>query len=227
MIKIDSLSKAYGNKQVIKNIDLEIGSGEIHGIIGKNGSGKTTLFKCLAGLEKFEGKIDSSSSGVLKNETGFLSTTPPIISKITGNEYLKLMCSARNIKYDSKTQENIFELPLNKYIDTYSSGMMKKLAIHGVLLQKNQFFLLDEPFNGLDYQSNLLVIEIIKKLKSLGKTVLLSSHIFSTLQDTCDYIHHLKEGIIQQSVAKSEFPSIENFMKDELIGNKIDKLNIL
>lgn len=226
MIALRSLSKSYGRNHVLKGIDLTIEKGEIHGIVGKNGSGKTTLFNCLVGIQTFEGNIETSFEGPLKNTIGYLPTNPPIISKITGEEYLRLLCSARKVGFNNDI-DNIFELPLNRYIETYSTGMTKKLAFHGILLQKNEIFVLDEPFNGLDFQSCLLVIALLKKMKQAGKTVVLSSHIFSVLGDTCDYIHHLKDGLIANTVDESGFKQAEKSLYDELIGDKVDSFEIL
>jgi ABC-2 type transport system ATP-binding protein len=226
MIEINSLSKKFGKKQVLKEINLKFAEGEIHGIVGKNGSGKTTLFRSLVGLEKSEGTIKHSFDEPLKNITGFLPTAPPIISKITALEYFQLVCNAREISFDRVGYENIFELPLNQYIETFSTGMIKKLGLHGALLQKNEVYILDEPYNGLDYQSCLLVTEILKKIKKAGKTIIISSHIFSTLRDTCDYIHYLDDGIIKNTADKGNFHEIEQHLQKELIGNKIDRLMI-
>ncbi|MFK7953146.1 MAG: ATP-binding cassette domain-containing protein [Ekhidna sp.] len=224
MIKVKSLSKTFGKKEVLKGINLAFGKGEIHGIVGKNGSGKTTLFRSIIGLEKSEGSIESLFEHPLKNITGFLPTSPPIISKITTVEYLQLICNARGITFDRNGFENIFELPLDQYIETFSTGMTKKLALHGALLQKNEVFILDEPYNGLDYQSCLLVTEILKRIKEKGKTVIISSHIFSTLRDTCDYIHYLENGTINSTADRDHFDQIEKQLQQELIGDKIDHL---
>jgi ABC-2 type transport system ATP-binding protein len=104
--------------------------------------------------------------------------------------------------------------------------MKKKLAITAILLQQNEFFILDEPFNGVDIQSNIILTEIILKLKELKKTVLISSHIFSTLADTCDEIHLLGEGIIKKSVKKPEFSQLEEEMKKVIVGDSIDRLGL-
>src|SRR5664279_159116 len=120
-------------------------------------------------------------------------------------------------------QYNIFELPLDKYAEIYSTGMQKKLAITGLLLQKNEVFILDEPFNGVDISSNLMIQEILTGLKELGKTVIISSHIFSTLYDSCDYLHYLKEGKLKYSLPKGSFDAIEADMRMEGIRDtKID-----
>jgi ABC-2 type transport system ATP-binding protein len=204
MISIHSLQKSYGSNKVLKGIDLQLEPGVIHGIVGENGAGKTTLFKCIAGLESNEGKIDYAK-GNLRNVTGFLPTNPYFLSKITGAEYLQLLCNARNIQIDDMASQNIFELPLKQYADTYSTGMKKKLALTAILMQKNEVFVLDEPFNGVDIHSNIVIKEVLDKLRQLGKIVVLSSHIFSTLDETCDHLHYLKQGLISQSAVRGGF----------------------
>jgi ABC-2 type transport system ATP-binding protein len=214
MIRINSLSKSYDTHRVLIDINLKFVKGEIHGIIGENGAGKTTLFKCLAGIEDYKGIIDYDG-GILKNQTGFLPTFPYFLSLMTGLEYLKLLCHARGIYDGNLEQFNLFELPLKQYAETYSTGMQKKLAITGLLLQKNEVFILDEPFNGVDISSNMIIHDILIKLKQLNKTIILSSHIFSTLQDSCDFLHYLKEGRIKYSLPRGSFETIENEMKKE------------
>lgn len=225
MIKINGLSKSYGNNVVLKNITMEFSKGNAYGIVGENGAGKTTLFRCIAGLESYNGEIISDITP-LKNHLGLLLTDPFFFSKITGKEYIRLLCNARgktNIEFENK---NIFDLPLNQYASTYSTGMKKKLAITAILLQENEYFILDEPFNGVDIQSNIILTEIIIKLKELNKIVLISSHIFSTLSDICDEIHLLRKGEQIKSVQKSEFKHLEQEMKEITIGNRIEKLEL-
>jgi len=104
--------------------------------------------------------------------------------------------------------------------------MKKKLALTAILLQDNNYFIFDEPFNGVDIQSNIVITEIIHKLKELDKTVIISSHIFSTLSDTCDEIHLLSNGSFIKSVQKADFSALETEMKQITIGNKIEKLGL-
>jgi ABC-2 type transport system ATP-binding protein len=120
----------------------------------------------------------------------------------------------------------VFELPLNQYAETYSTGMKKKLALLGILLQKNDILILDEPFNGVDIHSNMIIAEIIKRLKNSNKTILISSHIFSTLSENCDEIHLLKNGAIDRTVHQDAFGTLENEMKDFIVGNRLEKLGI-
>jgi ABC-2 type transport system ATP-binding protein len=225
MISIKGLSKSYGSKVVLENINLNFEKGKVYGIVGENGSGKTTLFKCIAGLEKHNGVI-ICKYGKLKDFLGYLQTEPYFFSKITGNEYIQLLCNARNVTITDLKEKNIFDLPLHEYASKYSTGMRKKLAFTAILLQENKLFILDEPFNGVDIHSNMIITEIIQKLKEMGKSIIISSHIFSTLNDTCDEIFLLKNGQIIKRVLKEEFRNLESEMKEFTIGNKIEKLNL-
>lgn len=225
MIKINGLNKKFGNNEVLKSISMEFVKGKVYGVVGENGAGKTTLFRCIAGLESYDGEIISDIIP-LKNHLGLLLTNPFFFSKITGREYIKLLCNARGKTKVDIDDKNIFNLPLNQYASIYSTGMKKKLAITAILLQENELFILDEPFNGVDIQSNILLTEIILKLKELNKTVLISSHIFSTLSDTCDEIHLLRKGEQIKSVLKKEFKNLEQEMKTFTIGNRIEKLEL-
>jgi len=225
MILVKQLYKNYGSNEVLKNISLEFMKGKVYGIVGENGAGKTTLFRCIAGLEDYKGEITSELKP-LKNHLGLLLTEPFFFSKITGEEYIQLLCNARNRKVDSIKEKNIFDLPLNQYASTYSTGMKKKLAITAILLQENDYFILDEPFNGVDIQSNIILAELIHKLKQLNKIVLVSSHIFSTLSETCDEIHLIKKGEEVKTVPKAEFGNLEQEMKAVNIGNKIERLGL-
>ena len=225
MIKIEKLSKFYARKQVLNAINVEFKKGTVYGVVGENGAGKTTLFRCISGLESYKGII-SSDFNKLKDHLGLLCTEPFFFPKITGKEYIQFLANARRLKLSNIESKNIFDLPLNQYALTYSTGMKKKLALTALLLQENEVFILDEPFNGVDIQSNLVIAEIIKKLKILKKTVIISSHIFSTLAATCDEIYLMKNGKIIKKVKQIDFDALENEMKDFTVGNRIDRLGL-
>ncbi len=225
MIKIENLSKSYGSNQVLSNINLTFEKGKVYGIVGENGSGKTTLFKCITGIEKHTGIIVSDIQP-LKDNIGYLQTEPFYFSKITGREYIQLLCNARNKKIENLDTKNIFELPLNQYASTYSTGMKKKLALTAILLQENQYYIFDEPFNGVDIQSNIIILDILRALKEIGKTLIISSHIFSTLNDVCDEILVLKNGQFSKPVYKEDFGKLEQEMKEIFIGKRIKNLEL-
>ena len=225
MIDLRQITKYYGGKRALNQVDLSFEPGRVYGIVGENGAGKTTLFKCIAGLERYSGSIESTFP-VLKNHLGFLPTIPFFFSKITGKEYIQLLGHARNLRLKNIADKNIFDLPLHEYAHTYSTGMKKKLALTALLLQKNEVFILDEPFNGVDIHSNIVITEIILRLKSLNKTILISSHIFSTLEETCDQIHLLNQGNLVKTVDKSNFKALDREMRDFTIGNLLDRLDL-
>jgi len=225
MIHIKNLSKSFGAKTVLSGLNLHLEKGKAYGIVGENGAGKTTLFRCITGMESYDGSIESDFSP-LKNHIGFLPTNPVFMSRITGWEYLKLLTIARGIHVSDFEERNVFDLPLGQYVETYSTGMKKKVALMGVLLQKNEIYILDEPFNGVDIHSNMIISAIIGALKSAGKTILISSHIFSTLSDNCDEIHHLKNGILETAVGREAFLALEEEMKAFVVGNSIERLKL-
>ncbi len=225
MIEIKGLTKKYGDKIVLNNINLQFNKGKVYGIVGENGAGKTTLFRCISGLEKYDGEIKSELNP-LKNYIGLLLTNPYFFTRITGREYLQLLCNARKVEIEDFEKQNIFNLPLNQYASTYSTGMKKKLAITAILLQKNEVFILDEPYNGVDIQSNLIITELILELKKLNKTLIISSHIFSTLNDTCDEILLLEKGELIKTVQREDFKELEEEMKTTSIGNKVKEMNL-
>lgn len=225
MISIENLSKKYGSKKVLDGISAQLEKGKVYGLVGENGAGKTTFFECLCGLNSYTGTI-APSPKELKEHMGYLCTNPEFLSHTTGREYLKLLCNAREIKVSDLDKKNIFNLPLDQYASSYSTGMKKKLALFGILLQKNDVFILDEPFNGVDIQSNMLIIDIIEQLKQSGKTLLISSHIFSTLSCLCDSILVLDNGRISKTVTPENFAELEHNMKQFSSINSLDILEL-
>ena len=170
MIQLVEISKAFGSHVVLDRLSFTFEDNKVYGIVGKNGSGKTTLFHCMTGLESCKGEIVSERRP-LKNHIGYLPTELFFYKLMTGMEYVQFVCNARNQKIENIAARNIFELPLNDYISTYSTGMKKKLALFAILLQDVPYYIFDEPFNGIDFQSSVLVFDIIKALKQRGKTM--------------------------------------------------------
>lgn len=225
MLKFRNVSKSFGKKNVLHAINCSFEKGKTYGIVGANGAGKTTLFRCIAGMEVYEGLIESEKIS-LKDSLGFLQTNPLFISRITGWEYLKLLCVARNIETEDFEAHNFFDLPLNEYAENYSTGMKKKLALMGILLQQNEYFILDEPYNGVDINSNFIITEIIQKLKAAGKTILIASHIFSTLESICDEIWVLQDGSFSKRVEPKDFQALDQEMRNIVLGEKVLKYEI-
>jgi ABC-2 type transport system ATP-binding protein len=209
MLSISNLSIHYGENQVIKNLDLSLEAGQIHGLVGLNGSGKSTLLRTIYGLKKkSDGSIEFENTLLNKSRVAFLETENYFYSRITGYEYLKLF-QQRNPRFHIEEWNKLFELPLHSFIETYSTGMKKKLAFLAVICLDKPFIILDEPFNGVDLDTSQIIKTVIKGLISKSKTILITSHILETLTSICETISYLKEGKIQFTISRESFSELE------------------
>ena len=154
---------------------------------------------------------------LLYSQTGYLESNNFFYSRITGNEYLNLF-SATNPQFDIQKLNELTRLPLDNLIETYSSGMKKKLALLATIKEDKPVYLLDEPFNNLDIESCKILELIVMHLKEKGKTVFISSHIMETLLPVCDCIHLLDAGSFKKRFDKTEFENIE----EELLGRFVE-----
>ena len=215
MLKVEALEQSYGSKQVLKGLSANFGSGLVHGIIGLNGAGKTTFFQCICGLQNYTGKIYDTDLHSLKNHIGYVPTEPYFFPRIKGKEYLDFMRHAKGTEGSNFRDAFTFDLPLDEYIDNYSTGMKRKIAFLGAMIGQSDIYILDEPFNGVDIRSNLVLKQKILELKAAGKTILLSSHIISSLTELCDEIHLLKDGIISKHYMPVAYNKVEEDMMNE------------
>lgn len=213
MLQIKDINFAYKKDiEVLSKLSLNLNSNEIHGLVGLNGSGKTTLLNIIFGnLKPQTGQIFFNDKIVRKEDIAFLETENFFYSKITGAEYLEIFRFS-NKKFNIANWNEIFKLPLNTLIENYSTGMKKKLAIISVLSFDKPIYILDEPFNGIDLETNQIIKNIIFKLKQNGKTIIITSHIFEILQSVCDSISFLNNKQIEFTKLKSEFDDVENMI---------------
>jgi ABC-2 type transport system ATP-binding protein len=208
MISIENLKASYGENHVLKGLNLNIPSSSIHGLVGLNGSGKTTLLNTIYGLkEKQSGSISYNSAPVPKNKIAYLESTNYFYPLITGQEYLKLF-QTRNLSFSIEKWNELFELPLNKLVEDYSSGMKKKLAFMGAICLDREILILDEPFNGVDLETVQKIKTVLIKLKE-RTTIIITSHILESLLSLCDLLSYLNNGVIQFTKEKKDFDSVE------------------
>lgn len=218
-ISVSNLSISYSNNCILNAVSVDFENNKIHGIVGENGSGKTSLFNLIYHHSKF-----SNSIKLMNIESiGYLQTELYMFPRITGEEFIFYCLNARNCKIEKKEiakLNEIFMLPLNRYAENYSTGMVKKLYLLTLILQNNSLLLLDEPFNGLDIQSVILVTELLKKISETGVLVLLSSHDLYHMVNFCDTITYIQNKKFDVYTDKSDFFKIiinmENNAKEKL-----------
>jgi ABC-2 type transport system ATP-binding protein len=216
MISIKNLSVSFGEHVVLNNISMNFVEGHVHGIVGLNGAGKTTFFNALAKtLKPDEGLVEKDGIPLTIKDTAYLETVNFFYSRITGNEYLKIF-KHTNADFNVQTFQQYFKLPLDELVENYSTGMKKKLALLAILKQDKPIFILDEPFNGLDLETNKILELIITTLKQKGKTVFISSHIIEPLLTTCNNIHLLENGSFIKSFEQAEFDKIDDALFGKL-----------
>ena len=210
MLKIENLSKSYGEKLAVNNVSLEISEGEIFAFIGHNGAGKTTTIKCAVGILSFdEGRVTLNGINLLDNPLEFkkmvayIPDNPDLYNALTGIQYLEFVSEVykidkseriENIKYYS----DMFELTqsLGNLISSYSHGMKQKLAVISAFIRKPKLLILDEPFVGLDPKASFKVKEIMKEMCKAGSMVFFSTHVLEVAEKLCDKVAIIKNGQI-------------------------------
>lgn len=242
ILEVNQLVKTFKSdfwkkeKIVLNNIDFKIVQGRSVGFLGANGAGKTTLIKIILGfIFPTQGRFSFSADWGMKREDifrhiGYLPERPYFYEDITGREYVEFLAQLQNMK-PSEIREAIalwaseFQITqaLDKKIRTYSKGMLQRLGFMGTLLHNPSLIILDEPLSGLDPLGRKKIKEIMLKLKNEGKTLFFSSHIIEDVEEICDDLLYLKDGIIHQV---SDFHKVlENNYREEfeikyfLLGN--------
>ena len=210
MFEINNLSFSYSKLMVIDQLKWQLEPGQVHGLVGMNGAGKTTLFNLISGnLTTKRGRITVEGEALDHHNIGFMETHPVFYPMITGMEYMQIF-TLRNKGFDIEKWNTVFHLPLSEVVDNYSTGMQKKLSIMGMLALKKQMLIMDEPFNGLDFETVKLTRQIIRKLSENGQTVIVSSHIPETLTKLCDTLSMIDKGRIAFKLQKSDFDQFDN-----------------
>lgn len=214
MIRAKISSFKYKEDLVLKDIDISFEKGKTYGIVGLNGAGKTTFFNLMAGfIKSTDALFLYDGRPILRSDIAFIDTDLFFYSKLTAREFLSVFPNA-NTGYDEEKLAQLFKFPLDGFMEEFSTGMKKKLMLQSQIKQNKNIYILDEPFNGLDLETNKILEVIMTILNERGKTVLVSSHILDPLLAVCHQIHYLKEHTIFKSYEKEQFPLIEH----ELFG---------
>jgi len=219
MIEIKDLHKKFGVNQVLQGIDLDIQRGGIFAVLGPNGSGKTTLIKSILGMVipnsgtiKLDGK-SVKNSWKYRNEIDYLPQIANFPGNLTVNELIKMI---KDIRAKKNTDEfrliELFkmELFLDKKLGNLSGGMKQKVNLLLAFMFDSPLIILDEPTSGLDPISHIRLKELIQTEKAKGKTILITSHIMSFVEEIADEIVFLLEGKIYFKGSISELKTKTN-----------------
>jgi len=233
ILTINQLTKKYGSLTAVNNLSFIIKKGNVYGILGPNGSGKsTTLGMVLNVVNKTSGDFhwfdgtDSTHEALKK--VGAIIEHPNFYPYMTASQNLALVCKIKGVQ-NNKIDEKLEIVGLldrkDSKFKTFSLGMKQRLAIASALLNDPEILILDEPTNGLDPQGIHQIREIIRKIASMGTTILLASHLLDEVEKVCSHVVIIRKGIKLYSGRVDEMNASHGFF--ELKANDLVKLQQL
>lgn len=218
MLKINNLTKKYGDKKAVDNLTLHIAPGEIYGFIGHNGAGKTTTIKAACGILQFdEGEIYIDGVSIkdnplaCKQKLAYIPDNPDLYEYMKGIQFLSFTADIFGVSADErqariKKYADLFELTdsLGDNISSYSHGMKQKLAIISALIHNPKLIIMDEPFVGLDPKAAHLLKEQMRELCNHGAAIFFSTHVLEVAEKLCDKVAIIKSGRLIKSGTMDE-----------------------
>lgn len=218
MLRIEHLTKIYGDFKAVDDLSLHIAPGEIYGFIGHNGAGKTTTLKSVVGILRFdEGEIFIDGTSIksdplkCKKEIAYIPDNPDIYEFMTGIKYLNFIADVFEVSPTVRQERigkyaDMFELTsdLAQPISTYSHGMKQKLAIISAWLHEPKLIIMDEPFVGLDPKAAHLLKGMMREICDNGGAIFFSTHVLEVAEKLCDKIAIIKEGKLIRSGTMEE-----------------------
>ena len=220
VIDINHLTHDYGQNRGVFDISLSINQGEVYGYLGPNGAGKSTTMRHLLGFIKAQkGSVAINDLNCwtkakeIQKQVGYLAGEITFPDDMTGKGYLNLIAKMRHM-HDMQYAEELmqyFEITSDMLLKHMSKGMRQKIGITAALMHNPSVILLDEPTSGLDPLMQNKFVELIKKEKQKGKTILMSSHMLSEVEQTCDKIGIIKNGhLIKEITIEQLHASLSN-----------------
>lgn len=218
MLKIEHLTKTYGDKKAVDDLNLHIKPGEIYGFIGHNGAGKTTTLKSVVGILQFdEGEILIDGKSVrtapldCERDIAYIPDNPDLYDYMSGIKYLNFIAdvfgvSAADRKERIRKYSELFELTadLAQPIAAYSHGMKQKLAIIAAWLHRPKLIIMDEPFVGLDPKASHLLKGMMREVCDGGGAIFFSTHVLEVAEKLCDKVAIIKGGRLVRSGTMEE-----------------------
>ena len=208
IVSVQNLVKRFGKFTALNGVNLEINEGEVYGFIGPNGAGKSTTIRVLLGIlqategtAKVFGKDAWTDAVEIHKRIAYVPGDVNLWPNLTGGEVIDLFTRLRRGDNKSYREELIqqFDLDPTKKCRTYSKGNRQKVALVAAFASEADFYILDEPTSGLDPLMEQVFHQCVQKVKSQGKSVLLSSHILSEVEKLCDKLSIIRKGEIIES----------------------------
>ena len=218
MLKIEHLTKTYGEKKAVEDLNLHIKPGEIYGFIGHNGAGKTTTLKAVVGILQFDageiridGKSIQTDPLACKRDIAYIPDNPDLYDYMTGIKYLNFIAdifgvSAADRQERIRKYADLFELTedLAQPISAYSHGMKQKLAIIAAWLHQPKLIIMDEPFVGLDPKAAHQLKGMMREVCDEGGAIFFSTHVLEVAEKLCDKVAIIKGGKLIRSGTMEE-----------------------
>jgi ABC-2 type transport system ATP-binding protein len=224
MLRIDHLTKKYGEKKAVDDLSLHIQKGEIYGFIGHNGAGKTTTIKACCGILAFdEGEIFIDGTSVkadpltCKKKLAYIPDNPDLYEFLSGIKYLNFIADV--FRVDKETREakikelaDTFEITadLAQPVSAYSHGMKQKLAIIAAFIHSPELIIMDEPFVGLDPKAAHILKQMMRKHCDEGGAIFFSTHVLEVAEKLCDKVAIIKQGKLVASGTMEEVKGDES-----------------
>lgn len=218
MLRIENLTKTYGEKRAVDNLSLHIAPGEIYGFIGHNGAGKTTTLKAVVGILQFDkGEVFIKGESIRKNplackqKIAYIPDNPDLYEFMTGIKFLNFIADIFVVP-EEKRQERIrkyadlFEMTENlaQPIASYSHGMKQKLAIISAWIHEPKLIIMDEPFVGLDPKAAHILKQMMREICDEGGAIFFSTHVLEVAEKLCDKVAIIRNGQLIQSGTMQE-----------------------
>lgn len=218
MLRIENLTKTYGEKRAVDNLSLHIAPGEIYGFIGHNGAGKTTTLKAVVGILQFDkGEVFIKGESIRKNplackqKIAYIPDNPDLYEFMTGIKFLNFIADIFGVP-EEKRQERIrkyadlFEMTenLTQPIASYSHGMKQKLAIISAWIHEPKLIIMDEPFVGLDPKAAHILKQMMREICDEGGAIFFSTHVLEVAEKLCDKVAIIRNGQLIQSGTMQE-----------------------
>ena len=224
MLRIENLTKCYGEKKAVDDLSLHILPGEIYGFIGHNGAGKTTTIKSVVGIQTFDkGEIFINGVNIktdpiaAKRVTAYIPDNPDLYEYMSGVQYLNFIASVFGISQKDLEERvekyaTLFEIKndLASAIGEYSHGMKQKLAIISALIHEPKLLVMDEPFVGLDPKAAHILKGLMRDLCDKGGSIFFSTHVLEVAEKLCDKVAIIKGGKLIKSGTMEEVKGDES-----------------